>query len=124
MSVMQPPTGPIEIADPNNVSELFVNGPFNVMNMGGVIQITFTTMRPNANDLFSGKDAPGFRGTVTCRLLMPAGLAEQMVRTVADTLIKAAQSSGPTMPARAQDEPVSGEREGSRAAVRSPIRFE
>jgi hypothetical protein len=79
-------------------------------------------MRPNANDLVRGKDAPGFRGTVTCRLLMPAGLAEQMVRTVADTLIKAAQS--PTMPARAQDEPVSGEREGSRAAVRSPIRFE
>jgi hypothetical protein len=121
MPVMQPPTGPIEITDPNNVPELFVNGPFNVINMGGMMQITFTTMRPNANDLFSGKDAPEFRGTVACRLLMPAGLAEQLVRTVADSLIKAAKSSGPTPP---QNDPLSRDREDSRAAVRSPIRFE
>jgi hypothetical protein len=124
MPVMQPPTGPIEIADPNNVPELFVNGPFNIMNMGGMMQITFTTMRPNANDLFGGKDAPEFRGTVACRLLMPTGLAEQLVRTVADSLIKAAKSSGPTAPGRAQDEPLSRDKEDSRAAVRRPIRFE
>jgi hypothetical protein len=124
MPVMQTPTGPIEISDPNNVPELFVNGPFNIMNMGGMMQITFTTMRPNANDLFSGKDAPEFRGTVACRLLMPAGLAEQLVRTVADSLIKAAQAPVPTAPARAQGEPVARDKEGGRAAVRSPIRFE
>ena len=124
MPVMQPPTGPIEIADPNNVPELFVNGPFNIMNMGGMIQITFTTMRPNVNDLFGGKDAPEFRGTVACGLLMPSGLAEQLVRTVADSLIKAAKSSGPTAPTRAQDEPLSRDREDTRASVRSPIRFE
>jgi hypothetical protein len=124
MPVMQPPTGPIEITDPNNVPELFVNGPFNVTHMGAMVQITFTTMRPNANDLFSGKDAPEFRGTVACRLLMPAGLAEQLVRTVADGLIKAVKSSGATAPAQVQKEPFSGEKEGSRAPVRSPIRFE
>jgi hypothetical protein len=109
MPVMQPPTGPIEIANPNN-------RPFNVINMGGMMQITFTTMRPNANDLFSGKDAPEFRGTVARRLLMPAGLAEQLVRTVADSLIKAAKSSGPTPPARARNDPLSRDREDSRAA--------
>ena len=124
MPVMQPPTGPIEIADPNDVPELFVNGPFNVINMGGMMQITFTTMRPNANDLFNGKEAPGFRGTVTCRLLMPAGLAEQLVRTVADSLIKAAKSSVATAPAPAQKQVFSDDKEDNRTPVRSPIRFE
>ena len=89
------------------------------------MQITFTTMRPNANDLFNGKDAPAFRGTVACRLLMPAGLAEQLVRTVADSLIKAAKSSGPTAPTRAQYDTVSRDREDGHAASRHrPIRFE
>ena len=37
MPAIQPPTGPIEISDPNNVPELFVNGPFNVMNVGGMV---------------------------------------------------------------------------------------
>jgi hypothetical protein len=101
MPVMQPPKGSIEISDPNNVPELFVNGPFNIMNMGGMVQITLTTMRPNANDLFNGNDAPAFRGTVTCRLLMPAGLAEKLVRTVADALIEGAQSSQPAAPTQA-----------------------
>jgi len=31
MPVLQPPSGPIEISDPNNVPELFVNGPFNII---------------------------------------------------------------------------------------------
>jgi len=125
MPVMQPPTGPIQIVDPNNVPELFVNGPFNIINMGGMMQITFTTMRPNANDLFSGKSAPEFRGTVACRLLMPAELAEQLVRTVADSLIKAAKLTEPGAPTRAQDdEPFSRDRDDSRAASRRPVRFE
>jgi hypothetical protein len=123
MPVMQPPKGPIEIIDPNDVPELFVNGPFNIINMGGMVQITFTTMRPNANDLFNGKDAPAFRGTVACRLLMPAGLAEQLVRTVADTLIQAAQSSEPAAPTQAQYD--DGNRKDDRATSRRrPIRFE
>ena len=125
MPVMQPPMGPIEIADPNNVPELFVNGPFNIINMGGMVQITFTTVRPNANDLFGGKTAPEFRGTVACRLLMPAELATQLVRTVADTFIKAAQSSEPTAPTRPKDdESFSRDRDDSRAASRRPVRFE
>ena len=109
MPAMQPPTGPIEISDPNNITELFINGPFNIINMGGMVQITFTTVRPNANDLFSGRSAPGFRGTVACRLLMPAELAQQLVRTLADNLIKAAdQSAGTAGPARTQQNRFSG----------------
>jgi hypothetical protein len=78
-----------------------------------MMQITFTTMRPNANVLFSGKHAPVFRGT--CRLLMPAGLAEQLVRTVVDSLNKAAKSSGATA-APVQKQVFSGDKED-----RSPV---
>ena len=67
MAIMQPPTGPIEISDPKNVPELFINGPFNIVNMGGMVQITFTTVRPDANDLFARKSDPKFQGTVICR---------------------------------------------------------
>ncbi len=94
MAIMKPPTGPIEISDPNNVPELFINGPFNIINMGSMVQITFTTVRPDANDLFIRNTAPDFRGTVACRLLMPAELAQQLVRTLADNLINAAQQAG------------------------------
>jgi hypothetical protein len=96
MPVMQPPTGPIEISDPNNVPEQFVSGPFNIMNAGGMVHITLTTARPNPDDLFRGSSTPEFRATVACRLLMPIEMAEQLTRTLADTLIKAAQTGRPT----------------------------
>jgi hypothetical protein len=123
MPVMQPPKGMIEITDSNNVGELFVNGPFNVAHMGPMMQITFTTARPDDNDLFTGKDTPEFRGTVACRLLMPTGLAEKLARTVVDSLIKATQSSGASAPAPAQRQP-SREREDGRAPIGGPLRFE
>jgi hypothetical protein len=96
MPVMQRPTGPIEITDPNNVPEQFVSGPFNIMNAGGMIHITLTTARPNPNDLLRGSTTPEFQATVACRLLMPMEMAEQLTRTLADTLIKATQASRPT----------------------------
>jgi hypothetical protein len=110
MAIMQPPAGPIEISDPKNVPEL--NGPFNIINMGGMVQITFTTVRPDANDLFAGKSAPKYQGIVICRLLMPGELAQQLVRTLADNLIKAAeQSAGTVAPARTQQNRFSGDGE-------------
>jgi hypothetical protein len=93
MAVMQPPTGPIEISDPKNVPEVFINGPFNIINMGGMVQITFTTVRPDANDLFAGKSAPKYQGTVICRLLMPGELAQQLVRTRSRTILSRLLSS-------------------------------
>ena len=92
MPTMQPPTGPIEISDPNNVQETFVSGPFNIMNAGGMIHITLTTARPNPKDLFKGSTTPEFQATVACRLLMPVEMAQQLTRTLADTLIKAAEA--------------------------------
>ena len=45
MPAMLPPTGPIEVSDPNNVPEIFVSGAFNIMNAGGIVHFTFTTAR-------------------------------------------------------------------------------
>jgi predicted DNA-binding ribbon-helix-helix protein len=91
MPVMQPPTGPIEVSDPNNVPETFVNGPFNIVKTGGMVHLTFTAARPNTHDLFKGNTTPGFQATVTCRLLMPMETAEQLSSTLAEAFSKAAQ---------------------------------
>ena len=96
MPVTQPPAGRIEVSDPNNAPELFVSGPFNIMNAGGLVHVTFTTARPNANDMFHGNTAPQFQATVTCRLLMPLEMAQQLTRTLADALIKARQATRQT----------------------------
>jgi hypothetical protein len=97
MPVMQRPTGPIEISDPNNVSEIFVNGPFNIMNAGGIVHFTFTAARPSATDLLSGSTAPEFQGVVACRLVIPLEMAHQLSRTLAGSVSKPAQLTG-TMP--------------------------
>ena len=93
MPAIQPPTGPIEVSDPNNVPELFVSGPFNIMNAGGMVHITLTTARPNPNDLFKGDTTLQLQATVACRLLMPFEMAEQLTKTLADALIKARQAT-------------------------------
>ena len=106
MPVMQPPTGPIEVSDPNNISEQFVSGPFNVMNAGGTVHITFTTARPNLNDVFKGSTTPQFQATVSCRLLMPIEMAEQLARTLVDTVIKAKQATHQTQAAEIANRPA------------------
>ena len=90
MPVMQAPTGPIEISDPNNVADLFVNGPFNVLNMGAMVQITFTTARPETGDLFKGNTTPKIRGIVTSRILMPTEMAQQLAKTLGESIAQSA----------------------------------
>jgi len=97
MPAMLPPTGPIKIADPDNVPEIFVNGPFNIMNAGGIVHFTFTAARPNPNDLLKGSTTPEFQAIVACRLLMPLEMAQQSSRTLAGSVSKAAQVTS-TMP--------------------------
>jgi hypothetical protein len=94
MPVMQPPTGPIEVSDPNDVPETFVNGPFNIVKAGSMVHLTFTTARPNPNDLFKGSTTPEFQATVACRLLMPLEMAQQLSSTLAGTFSNAAQPTG------------------------------
>ena len=97
MPAMLPPTGPIKVADPNNVPEIFVSGPFNIMNAGGIVHFTFTAARPNPNDLLKGSTTPEFQAVVACRLVMPLEMAQQLSRTLASSASKAAQLTG-TMP--------------------------
>jgi hypothetical protein len=96
MPVMQPPTRPIEISDPNNVPEIFVNGPFNIMNAGGTVHFTFTAARPNPKELLKGSIAPEFQAIVACRLVMPLEMAQQLSRTLAGSVRKPALTD--TMP--------------------------
>ena len=124
MPVMQPSTGPIEITDPNNVAEVLINGPFNIINNGGMVHITFTNVRPDDSDLFSGKNPPRLRGAVACRLLMPAGVANQLVRTLADVLIKAAQASEPTPHQAEPKAPTPADKSENRDRQWSPISFD
>jgi hypothetical protein len=91
MPVMKPRTGPIEVFDPNNVPEIFVTGPFNIMNAGGIVHFTFTAARPNSNDLLKGSTTPEFQAIVACRLVMPLEMAQQLSRTLAGSVSKAAQ---------------------------------
>ena len=97
MPAMLPPTGPIEVSDPNNVPEIFVSGPFNIMNAGGIVHFTFTAARPNPNDLLKGSTTPEFQAILACRLLMPLEMARQLFRVLAGTVSKATQLTG-TMP--------------------------
>lgn len=91
MPVMQPPTGPIEISDPNNIQEIFVSGPFNIMNAGGIVHFTFTAARPNPKELLEGSTTPEFQATVACRLVMPLEMAQQLSRTLAGSVSKPAR---------------------------------
>ena len=57
MPVVQQPTGPIEVSDPNNVPEIFVSGPFNIMNAGGMVHIT-SQQHGRTRMTFSGAAPP------------------------------------------------------------------
>ena len=97
MPAMLSPTGPIKISDPDNVPEIFVNGPFNILNAGGIVHFTFTAARPNPNDVLKGSTTPEFQAVVACRLVMPMEMAQQLSRTLAGSVSRAAQLTG-TMP--------------------------
>jgi hypothetical protein len=93
MPAMLPPTGPIDVADPNNVPETFVSGPFNIMSAGGMVHFTFTAARQNPNDLLKGSTTPGFQAVVACRLVMPLEMAQQLLRSLAGSISKAPQKA-------------------------------
>jgi hypothetical protein len=93
------------------------------MNTGGMVHITFTNVRPDDGDLFSGKNPPRLRGAVACRLLMPAGVANQLVRTLADVLIQSAQSSEPASNQTQPKSPVTNEKDENRSRP-GPINFD
>ena len=61
------------------------------------MHLTFTAARPNPNDLLKGSTTPEFQAVVACRLVMPLEMAQQLSRTLAGSISKAAQLTG-TMP--------------------------
>jgi hypothetical protein len=94
MPIMHVPTGPVEVSDPNNVPELFVNGPFNIMNLGTMVQITFTTVRPDIGEVIAGNSTPKFRGIVASRILVPIEMARELVRILGQNLASPGPAEG------------------------------
>ena len=70
----QPSAVGIKIAtaqDPDNVAEVFVNGPINCNVQGPFAQLTFTHVRAETRDLFDGKKLPKVATIVRARILLP-----------------------------------------------------
>jgi hypothetical protein len=67
------------------------------MNAGGIVHFTFTTARPNDNDVLKGSSTSKFQATVVCRLVMPVEMAQQLSRTLASNVSKTTQIAD-TMP--------------------------
>ena len=86
MQTIESPTTPIEISDPKNISETWVNGPFNIINLGGTILITFIVARPDIGEMLAGKQTPTFKGTVAARIMMPIQIAGELVRVLGQNL--------------------------------------
>jgi hypothetical protein len=95
MPVLQAPTGPVKISDPNHVPELFVNGPFNVIGMGPMVQIILTTVRPDTADMFKGNNNPKFRLIVSSRIIMPVEMAKQLAQAVGQSAAGPVPQPGP-----------------------------
>src|SRR5438445_12075512 len=45
------------LRDPDNVAEILCDGPFNLSTMGDLVTLTFTQVRPKADELFAGASA-------------------------------------------------------------------
>lgn len=65
------------VRDLGNVAETLVNGPINMSVTGDLVTLTFTTVRPEVQQMFSGqiKDSSA---VVTCRLTMTFAMLTQL----------------------------------------------
>ena len=86
--------GHIEVSDPNNVTEIYANGPFNVMNSGPFVELTFTTVRPDISEIFARSQNPAIKATVAARILMPLSVAQNLARTLAQGLAVSGPAAG------------------------------
>src|SRR5438132_8395750 len=86
--------GHIEVSDPNNVQETFANGPFNVMNSGPFVELTFTTVRPDIGEIFARSQNPAIKATVGARILLPLNVAQNLARTLAQGLAVSGPAAG------------------------------
>jgi hypothetical protein len=94
METMRATAGPVQISDPNNVSELVVNGPVNIMRTGDMIMFTFTVVRPDTTAVFAGDKNPTYKGVVAARIVMPTQMAQELARLLGQNLAAAVPTPG------------------------------
>ena len=59
------------LRDPDNVAEILCDGPFNLSTMGDLVTLTFTQVRPKADELFAGASAAS-ECIVRARIVLPS----------------------------------------------------
>jgi hypothetical protein len=76
---MQVPTQiEFKVSDPNQVSDVFVNGPINLQIGPEVCMITFTKARPDIDKLMHGQTEAAVSAVVAIRLVLPTSVANQL----------------------------------------------
>lgn len=73
--------------DPHNVTETFANGPINMQNMGNLVTLTFTSVRPNTLQLTSDAPQPTLTAIVVSRLTLPIDVAVQLKQLLNNGLV-------------------------------------
>jgi hypothetical protein len=79
------------VSDPDHVPETFANGPMNCIIIGSVAQLTFTNIRPSANDLLKGSREPAIEAVVRARIVIPT----EILPAIRDVLNNVLGQSGP-----------------------------
>jgi hypothetical protein len=75
--------------DPNNVPETYANGPVNVTVMGPCATLTFTTVRPDIEQIMKGTEVTKHSAIVVTRITMPSeclgGLKDLLNRMIVNS---------------------------------------
>jgi len=75
--------------DPQHVMETLATGPCNAHISGNLMILTFTTIRPDPEQLFDDATKPNLTSVVVARLAIPLEGAPQVARIIIDLLTKA-----------------------------------
>ena len=76
----------IRVRDPDNVREAVANGPFNVHDLGPNVEIVFTSVRYDAEALFSNRIE--LAAVVSARILLNADAIDLLIKTLSDHAAK------------------------------------
>jgi hypothetical protein len=72
--------------DPHSVPETVCNGPFNLAISGSLAIFTFTSIRPDPQELLYGASPPKLSAVVTARLVLPVEALTDLRNVIDQTL--------------------------------------
>jgi hypothetical protein len=72
--------------DPCNVQETVCNGPFNLAISGNLAFLTFTSVRPDPQEMMYGTGQPNLSAIITARLVLPVEMLKEIRNVIDQTL--------------------------------------